>query len=353
MITHRRRTEDEHVPDTDELPDGLVRLQNALAARATVKAWSEGAELIRLVRAAHEAGWLSQLRDKTTADALVAERGLPVGQVANVLDVLSAAGVTERVGDAFRLTTSFDALADGTTGADLVESLDAVDLLRDEIPLAVTGTGGALSAAQALVVARDWGIGPTEDARHLYSAFYAALPQYRAVLENGGRLLDVGCGIGAAVLSTATLFDAVRAVAIEVVPEVAEVTRARAVAAGVADRVEIRTADARDLTEEAAFDASFWAQPFFDPTARADTLAVIFRALRPGGLLLVQELFPPVSEEDTANVRARLDRLFLEQHNGTFGRTAEALAAEAEAAGFRDTEIVTTPLGRVVLTHRA
>jgi predicted methyltransferase len=97
---------------------------------------------------------------------------------------------------------------------------------------------------------------------------------------------------------------------------------------------------------------SFWAQPFFDPSARADTLAVIFRALRPGGLLLVQELFPPVSEEDETNVRVRLDRLFLEQHHGTFGRAAEALAAEAEAAGFRDSEIVTTPLGRLVLTHK-
>lgn len=340
------------MPDTEEPPEGLARLQHALAARGTLKGWSVGAELLGLVRAAHEQGWLTRLRDKTTVDALAAERGVPAGQVANVLDVLTAAGVTERADDAFRLTVSFDALVGGTTGADLGETLDALGLLRAEVPLAVSATDGTLTGEQALVVARDWGIGPTEDALHLYAVLYAALPDYRARLEQGGRVLDVGCGIGAAVLSTATMFDSVHAVAIEVVPEVAEVTRQRARAAGVADRVEIRTADARTLTEEAAFDVSFWAQPFFDPAARADTLAVIFRALRPGGLLLVQELFPPVSEEDNENVRVRLDRLFLQQHHGTFGRTAEALAAEAETAGFRGSEIVATALGRMVLTRK-
>lgn len=340
------------MPDNDAPPEGLVRLQNALAARTTLKAWSEGAELIRLVRAAHEAGWLTRLRDRTTADALAAECGIPASQVANVLDVLTSAAVTERVDETFRLTTQFDALVGGTTGVDLGETLDAVDLLSAEIPLAVTATEGALTSEQALIVARDWGIGPTEDARHLYAALYASLPDYRVRLEQGARVLDVGCGIGAGVLSTATMFDSVHAVAIELVPEVAEVTRQRAVDAGVADRVEIRTADARSLTEEDAFDVTFWAQPFFDPDSRADTLAVIFRALRPGGLLLVQELFPPVSEEDDANVRVRLDRLFLERHHGTFGRTAEELAAEAQAAGFLDSEIVISPLGRIVLARK-
>ena len=338
--------------DDDHEPEGLIRLRAALVARATLKSWSAGAELIQLVRAAHRAGWLLRLRDKTTAAAIAAEHGVPVAQVANVLDVLTAAGVTQRAGDAVQLVASFDALVASTTGADLAESLDAVDLMRARIPLAVTGTDGALTSDEALVVARDWGIGPTDDAGHLYAALYAAVPEYQARLEQGARVLDVGCGIGAGVLSTATLFGTVHAVGVEVVPEIAEETRRRAVAVGVADRVEIRTADARTLTDVAAFDVAFWAQPFFDPSIRADTLAVILRALRPDGLLVVQELFPPVSEQDDANVRVRLDRLFLEQHHATFGRTAEELAAELTTAGFGDAQIVTSPLGRLIMSRK-
>lgn len=335
------------MPDNDATPADLPRLQAALGARAILKTWSEGAELIELLRTAHQAGWLARLREPVRAQELAALGDAPVERVANILDVLTSAGVTARTSDGYRLTDGFDAFVAGDTGVDLGESLDAVDLMRSRI----AQPDEPVTGAQALVVARDWGIGPTEAARELYQALYAAIPEYRARLEQGGPLLDVGCGIGAAVLSTATMYPALRAVGVEMVPEVAAQTRRRAQQFGVADRVEIRTADARTLTDESAFEVSFWAQPFFQPDTRSATLAVILRALRPGGLLICQELFPPVSEEDESNVRARLDRLFIEELGGSFGRTAEELAAETKAAGFGDQEIVVTPLGRLVVSR--
>jgi len=114
-----------------------------------------------------------------------------------------------------------------------------------------------------------------------------------------------------------------------------------------------RSPDAeRALADESRFAVCFWAQEFFSVDARGATLAAIFTALRPDGLLLMQELVPPATTQDEAAVRHRLDALFYRQHNVVFDFSAEALAAEATAAGFRDAHIVNSPVGRLVLARR-
>ncbi|MHB8490879.1 MAG: class I SAM-dependent methyltransferase [Solirubrobacteraceae bacterium] len=72
-------------------------------------------------------------------------------------------------------------------------------------------------------------------------------------LRHGERLLDVGCGWGSLVLHAAARFG-VSAVGITPSPAQAALARLRAQQAGVADRVEIRLADYRDLSGE-RFDA--------------------------------------------------------------------------------------------------
>lgn len=72
-------------------------------------------------------------------------------------------------------------------------------------------------------------------------------------LSEGDRLLDVGCGWGALAVHAATQHGA-HVVGITLSPEQARGARERAAAAGVADRVEIRVMDYRDLAGE-QFDA--------------------------------------------------------------------------------------------------
>ena len=72
-------------------------------------------------------------------------------------------------------------------------------------------------------------------------------------LKEGERVLDVGCGWGSFALRAATLHGA-GVVGITLSPPQAERARQRAEEAGVADRVEIRVMDYRDLTGE-RFDA--------------------------------------------------------------------------------------------------
>ncbi|MEU6132685.1 class I SAM-dependent methyltransferase [Saccharopolyspora sp. NPDC047091] len=330
----------------DSGTSGLDELQGALAARATVQGWAEGLELLELFRAAHRAGWLDLLRRGTTTAELADATGVPAEQAADVLAVLTAAGVAHEQDTAFRLTPAFHALIAGASGVDVPTVLDAADLARDRVAGAVLPADRDLDGEQALRLARGWGVRPEDGARQLYRMLYQALPEYHDRLARGGPLLDVGSGVGGALLTTLTLFDGLRAVGVEVVPEVAAELTARAADAGVADRLDVRTTDARELRDENAFEVCYWAQAFFPADDRADVLAAIRRALRPGGLLLVQELFPAQADPGT---RGALDRLFHRRQRVAFGVSAEDLAAEGTAAGFRAPQIIASPLGRLVL----
>lgn len=102
----------------------------------------------------------------------------------------------------------------------------------------------------------------------------------------GARLLDVGCGWGSMVIHAATQYGA-RAVGITISTQQAELARRRVEEAGVADRVEIRLQDYRDLGGE-RFDA-ISSIGMFEHVGRermAEYFTVLRGRLEPGGRLL-------------------------------------------------------------------
>ncbi|MEU5629778.1 MULTISPECIES: SAM-dependent methyltransferase [Streptomyces] len=111
---------------------------------------------------------------------------------------------------------------------------------------------------------------------------YNAVPAYRDRPAAGGTLLDVGSGVGGALLTTLTMFPQLRAVGVERADDIVRELRRRAEAAGVASRMEIRRADARELSDEAVCEVAYRAQALFPRVARASTLAAVRRALVPG-----------------------------------------------------------------------
>ena len=122
----------------------------------------------------------------------------------------------------------------------------------------------------------------------------------RAALKGDERLLDLGCGRGAVLIAAAGRLPEGHAAGVDLWsgndqsgnnPEAA---LANAAAAGVADRVEVHTADMTDLPfADGSFDVVTSAMAIHNiPSSRARLRAVdeAMRVLRPGGQLLVADI---------------------------------------------------------------
>ena len=117
-------------------------------------------------------------------------------------------------------------------------------------------------------------------------------------LSPGQRVLDVGCGWGSFAIHAAREYG-VSVTGITLSPSQAELARKLVADAGVGDRVEIRVADYRDLTDE-PFDAiaSIGMAEHVGQTQIDDYVASLFRVLKPGGLVLNHAISLMRPEED-------------------------------------------------------
>lgn len=104
-------------------------------------------------------------------------------------------------------------------------------------------------------------------------------------LEPGQRLLDIGCGWGSLVLHAARHYG-VEAVGVTLSERQARLARERIAGAGLADRVEIRLQDEREVT--GAFDAvaSVGMVEHVGPQRLEDYFGHLFELTAPGGRLL-------------------------------------------------------------------
>ena len=123
----------------------------------------------------------------------------------------------------------------------------------------------------------------------------------RVGLTGDEQLLDLGCGRGAVLIAAARRLPAGRAVGVDLwtadqsgnSPEAA---LANAVAAGVADRVEVHTADMTALPfPDGSFDVVTSALAIHNirvPEGRYRAVDEAMRVLRPGGQLLIADPWP-------------------------------------------------------------
>ncbi|MEU7156625.1 cyclopropane-fatty-acyl-phospholipid synthase family protein [Streptomyces chrestomyceticus] len=159
-------------------------------------------------------------------------------------------------------------------------------------------------------------------------------------LEEGQRLLDVGCGWGSMALHAAREYG-VRVVGITLSEEQAAYGRKRVAEAGLADRIEIRVQDYREVHDE-PFDAisSIGMAEHVGRARYAEYAADLYALLKPGGRLLNHQIARrPLADEDAYHVDEFIDRyVFPDGELAPVGRTVGQL----EDAGFevRDVEAI-------------
>jgi SAM-dependent methyltransferase len=332
--------------------NALDRAGIAGAALAKVNAWVNGARILAVLRELRGRGWFEFLAQPRSYDELLSFSGLPATQLDDLLAVLVVHEIATRESGTVRLTPSFAEFTadDASAGLDEILAYSAVSI--DQLRRAVSTPGPLpLSEPDALVLARASGGRPTEITKVLYEhCWIGDLPELSDAIRSG-RFLDAGCGVATTALTLARIYPESRVVGIDVVPAVIAEAEVRAETLGVADRAEFRCVDAQEFEADNSFDAAFWAQPFFPESARAGTLAAIRRALRPGGLLVLQEM--AVEPTNPAALPGyTLRRLTARSTGHLYGTTAEALIVEAEAAGFELVRIARSEGDRYVIMRR-
>ncbi|HET6394739.1 MAG TPA: class I SAM-dependent methyltransferase [Blastococcus sp.] len=108
-----------------------------------------------------------------------------------------------------------------------------------------------------------------------------------AVLRSGGRVADVGCGMGWSSIGMATGYPEARIDGFDVDEPSLEQARRNAAGAGVADRVRFSVADVGDLTEAGEYDLVTAFECVHDLPDPVAVLTAMRAMVRPGGTVLV------------------------------------------------------------------
>ncbi|MFE7721996.1 SAM-dependent methyltransferase [Nocardia rhizosphaerihabitans] len=150
------------------------------------------------------------------------------------------------------------------------------------------------------------------------------------------RLLEIGCGSGVYVRHAASLNPQLTALAIDYQADVAGVAAANVADWGLAQRVEVRQADVRELTSVEGFDLITMHNNiyYFDKQERTDLLEHVRSLLKPGGQLLL------TTACKGGNLSTEVLGLWFEfaDFGGPLPDSGE-LAAQMQDAGFVEVEV--------------
>lgn len=251
---------------------------------------------------AAEKGILEQLSEPQTSSDVSEHSGVPVSLVECILDTLVALNLVQHNGDAYiadpgllpmvKMPVKTFFLAN--LRSNILQCRDFIDSARKPaIDLGWYFTDPEILQSQG------WASAAT-----ITLLFFEIFPKLSDLLPRmqspSASFLDIGTGVGAIAITACRFLPDLHVVGLE--PQDAPLAEARRniAAAGLTNRIELRQQYIEDMEDREAFDLAFFPQVFMPEDVVKRGLNNIWRALRPGGWVLVATLCLPGMELQAA-----------------------------------------------------
>jgi SAM-dependent methyltransferase len=175
----------------------------------------------------------------------------------------------------------------------------------------------------------------------------AELPDLAGRLAAGARILDVACGGGKWLIAVATRFPATELVGVEFEPDSVARAMRHVTDAGLDSRIRIEAREIPTMPYSEEFDLVYIQDALHELPDPVASLRAAWKAVRPGGRLVVFEWCLPPTLEDSHNLQAELlwgiqiDELF----QGTRMYTHEGFDAMFAEAGVPPPTVADLPSG--------
>jgi SAM-dependent methyltransferase len=296
-----------------------------------------------MVLAALDAGLLQRCLRPVPRATLMQESDAAPDVVTALLEALVVTGVLERVDDSLLVAELWRPFCGPDARTLLHDALLLGEARARLLRQALGGATWSTDPEDQLAIARGVTWNPATDLAVWQRRRSAQkVPELADALSRGGRYLELGCGVGGAMLALVRAFPGVSAVGVEIAPELAAVAARAASELGVAERVRIVTADAVDFADPDRFDVCFWSQFFFPTESRGGALAAALAALRPGAVLVAPapDVSIPSAEPYDDDARDSATERVLWATWGVPARSPHELVAEVQSAGFVDVHLV-------------
>lgn len=201
--------------------------------------------------------------------------------------------------------------------ASILLDLDRPEYLGGQFLYTVTASLDYADMAQLLRTGRTVAVRPPryyrsieqltrQDIAVFFEEALAALPDLVTRLANGADVIDIHCGGGRWLVAVARRFPATRLVGVEAEPDSTARAMRLVQEAGLEGRIRIEARDVAEIAHRDAFDLAYFQHALHELPNPAAALAAAWRALRPGGRLLVLGWCLPSELDDLATLHGQL-----------------------------------------------